>query len=362
MENKNKIAILCNYVLLPERVGGMDHFFWQFDAKCKENKIQVDWFFPNRSQHGEYGNLTIFDSNHQSVELFFVNFCVQNRSNYTHVITHFVELCTPFFKKIKQETGAKIFAIDHNPRPINGYPLKKKLEKKVKGLLYSRYINVFVGVSDYTRMELIKDFGFLIKKKITVINNGVLIKDIQERGVVAGAKLSFLTTSHLRESKGIQDLVKAVFLLSNEIKEELVIDIYGDGPYRNILEDLVKSLDLDKCFRFMGNSDNLKSIYHKYDYLIHPSHEETFCYTVIEALAANIKVLTTKEGGNVMGIISHLENGLLYDAKDIYQLACLIEQIWNRSIYINKKTRTIIEQRFSLDKMVKQHFALLLEN
>ena len=25
-----RIAVLCNYELLPERVGGMDYFFWQF--------------------------------------------------------------------------------------------------------------------------------------------------------------------------------------------------------------------------------------------------------------------------------------------------------------------------------------------
>ena len=39
MESR-KIAVLCNYELLPERVGGMDCFFWQFDEKCKEKIIQ----------------------------------------------------------------------------------------------------------------------------------------------------------------------------------------------------------------------------------------------------------------------------------------------------------------------------------
>ena len=72
MESR-KIAVLCNYELLPTRVGGMDYFFWQFDAKCKENNIQVDWFFPNKSSHGAYDKLTIFDSKGKAVESFFSN-------------------------------------------------------------------------------------------------------------------------------------------------------------------------------------------------------------------------------------------------------------------------------------------------
>ncbi|MDG2432747.1 MAG: hypothetical protein P8M54_09850, partial [Flavobacterium sp.] len=59
MDNQKRIAVLCNYKLLPERVGGMDYFFWQFDANCKLNNIQVDWFFPNTAKHGQYSMLTI---------------------------------------------------------------------------------------------------------------------------------------------------------------------------------------------------------------------------------------------------------------------------------------------------------------
>ena len=40
--NNQKIAIICNYHLLSERVGGMDYFFWEFDKKCKENNIQIE--------------------------------------------------------------------------------------------------------------------------------------------------------------------------------------------------------------------------------------------------------------------------------------------------------------------------------
>ncbi len=37
MKERKKIAVVCNYGLTPNRVGGMDRFFWLFDKKCKEN-------------------------------------------------------------------------------------------------------------------------------------------------------------------------------------------------------------------------------------------------------------------------------------------------------------------------------------
>ena len=124
MANQKNIAVLCNYELLPERVGGMDYFFWMFDQKCKDNSIHIDWFFPNQSNHGNYSKLTIHASNYENVENHFYSYCLDNNRKYSIVVTHFVELCTPIFKKIKETTNAKIIAVDHNPRPIEGYPLK----------------------------------------------------------------------------------------------------------------------------------------------------------------------------------------------------------------------------------------------
>ena len=358
MNKPKKIAVLCNYELLPERVGGMDYFFWQFDKKCKENNIQVDWFFPNTATHGNYPDLNIHSSAIENVETHFLNFCKQKEIVYSHIITHFLELCTPFFKTTKQLTKATIIAVDHNPRPLNGYPLGKKIKKKIKGFLYSRYIDSFVGVSVYTAKELAKDFGLQIKSKTRVIHNGIPLEDIQERKTRNESKPSFLTASHLRESKGIQDLVQAVFLLPKEIKEEIVIDIYGDGPYRKQLENQVDSLGLGKCFRFMGSSSNLKSVYCKYDYMLQPTHMECFSLSILESLAANVPVVTTNVGGNEEAVINN-GNGYVFKAKDVPALTTLLAEIYLGNKKIGLNTRIDIEKRFSLAKMVDNHFKLL---
>jgi glycosyltransferase involved in cell wall biosynthesis len=358
MDINKKIALLCNYELLPERVGGMDYFFWEFDKKCKQNNIEIDWFFPNKSNHGEYLKLTVIESNYQNVEVYFLNFCKKNKQNYTHIITHFVELCTPFFYKIKQIESATIIVVDHNPRPIAGYSIKKRIEKKSKGFLFSKYIDVFVGVSNYTVKEIVNDFGRHLKKKTLTIYNGVIIKDIKARKVRNMYNLTFLVASHLRESKGIQDLIEAVSKLSLEIKNRLKIDVYGDGPFKNNLLEKVTLTQTDNIFKFLGSQSNLNEIYFQYDYMLHPTHMECFSLSILESLAANVPVITTNVGGNEE-VIQNDENGFIFEAKNIDQLRKLIEKLMNVDIGIKMNTRILIENEFSLDLMVNNHFKLL---
>ncbi len=356
---KKKIAVLCNYELLLERVGGMDTFFWEFDKKCKEGNIQVDWFFPNKETHGAYKSMTIKYDISKSIESFFLEQLEQKENDYTHIITHFLELCTPFYYKVKQLSNAKIIGVDHNPRPLEGYPFEKRFKKRIKGLLFSRYIDVFIGVSEYTINELLKDFGKQIRPKTQVIYNGINMVEIETRINRSFEKPTFMVASHLRLSKGIQDLIQAVALLPETIKNELKIDVFGDGPYKVQLLSLVKELKLENCFDFKGSSAKLKSLYCNYNYLLHPSHEETFCYSVIESLAANVIPITTEEGGNVLGIIENGKNGFLFKAEDISQLSHLIEQIWKGEISIETQTRKFIEDCFTIDKMVDNYITLL---
>jgi glycosyltransferase involved in cell wall biosynthesis len=354
----SRIAIICSYELLPERVGGMDYFFWDFDKKCKENEIEIDWFFPNKSSHGDYSSMTIYNSEGESVEKSFLSLYKKREPNYTHIITHFIELCTPFFYKIKKLSHAKIIAVDHNPRPLYGYPLKKRINKKLKGILFSRYIDFFVGVSNYTVNEILKDFGSHLKSKTLTIYNGVILDAIVEREKRATQKPSFLVASHLRKSKGIQDLIEAVYLLPIEIKTQIEIVIYGDGPYKQQLLEKIEKYSLYKCFIFMGSKPNLNEIFSKYDYMLQPTHMECFSLSILESLAANVPVVTTNVGGNTEVIVSG-DNGYVFKAKDVKDLTKIIKDIYLGDKKISINTRELIVNSFSLPKMVENHFELL---
>ena len=355
-----KIAVICNYELLPERVGGMDRFFWLFNTACQQLNYQIDWFFPNICHHGSYSELhIIYPEKNQSLEHKFIHFSENQSEKYDVVITHFLELCTSFSKKIKlQNPKTKFIAIDHNPRPIDGYPLKKKIEKRIKGLLYASYTDLFVGVSDYTRKNILLDFGNHLHKKTIVVYNGIEFQQYKIRENRASIHPTFLVACHLRESKGIQDLIEAVNLLPKDIKNQLSIDIYGGGEYQSHLESLISKYNLKTNFNFKGSVNNLYDIYFQYDYLLQPTHMECFSLSILESLSANVPVITTSVGGNEEAIENN-QNGYIFKPKDVLALKEIIQKVYEGKLAINENTRTLIENNFTIDKMVKEHINLI---
>lgn len=356
MSKGRKIAIICNYKLLPERVGGMDHFFWAFARACKKNNLEVHWFFPNFSSQGNYSQLKLFaPENNVSLEAFTLTII---DDSYEYVFTHFVELCTSFYSKLKKQTNAKIIAVDHNPRPINGYPLKKRIKKRLKGWLYSKYIDQFIGVSQYTVNEILKDFGKGLDHKTSVIYNGVIIDDIEIQTKRKSKHPIFLVASHLRESKGIQDLIEAVTFLSESIRANIKIDVYGEGPNEEKLKTQVNELSLESIFNFKGSVPNLNEVYCKYDYMLQPTHMECFSLSILESLAANVPVITTPVGGNEE-VITHRDNGYIFKTKNKEGLSDIIEKIFEGNLTITKDTRPLIETKFSIDLMVDNYLKLI---
>lgn len=354
MESNKKIAIICNYVLTADRVGGMDRFFWHFDAKCKAEGYDVSWYFPNTSSHGEYGNLNLIDPKNKPLEDFFLSHIKENKLQYDTIITHFVELCTPFYKNIKAHFASKIICVDHNPRPLEGFSFKRRMTKKVKGFLYSRYIDTFVGVSEYTKTHILKDYGAFLKSKTKVIYNGIAEELFLKNENRNSIPKLFILTSNLRYIKGIQDLIEAVSFLPKEIISNCVFHVYGEGNYENELKNLVKKHQLEEFILFFGSSPILNEIYSQYDYMIQPTYMECFSLSILESLSANVPVITTTVGGNAEAVVDG-ENGFLIQPKNSKQLAELLLEICQGKKGIQNETYSKIRNDFNLELMVQNH-------
>ena len=357
MSTKKKIAVLCYYRLMPERVGGMDRFFWLFDAECKALGHEIVWFFPNEADHEGYAHLNIIAANDKSIEHAFLN----HSQFFDVVFTHFLELCTSFYKNVKKrKLASKIVVADHNSRPIGGYTLKKRLSKWIKGNLYSKYIDLFVAVSNYTKNEIKKDFGLNNYEKIISIYNGVDYKLFKKRHLRNESKPLLLVASHLVYTKGVQDLIQAINILPNSIKKSIVIDIYGTGIYRKELEKLVHELGLQSNFNFLGSVSNLFETYCKYDYLLQPTHMECFSLAILESLSANVPVITTPVGGNEE-VVKNGINGYILPVQDPEAWSELLMKLYLGEEKITTNTSDLIATEFSIEKMVANYVGLISE-
>jgi glycosyltransferase involved in cell wall biosynthesis len=356
MSKCKKIAVVCNYALNPNRIGGMDRFWVGYDTKAKELGYEVDWYFSDYQPFNFFSGLTIYSANNQNVERFFLEKMTQEHLKYDVLVTHFVALCSSFFKKAKKVGIQYTIAVDHNPRPLNGFSLSKVLKNKIKGVLYSSYINQFVGVSDYTRKHILKDYGFFLKNKTIVIYNGIDTSVFLKRKKENTNK--FVVCSHLRESKGIQDLLKAVSILGNDLKNQIKIDIYGEGPFQEELVAMTNQFNLNQIVYFKGSSSRLHELVANYSYLLQPTYMECFSLSILESLAANVPVITTTVGGN-LEIIEHNKNGFIFEPKDFEALAVILKNIVVGNIAITNEVHSQIENEFNLEKMVEEHTKLL---
>jgi len=356
MPKPTKIAVVCNYALNPNRIGGMDRFYVAYDRKAKELGYEVDWYFSNYQHFDFFSGMTIFSANNQNVEQFFIEKVNQENLKYDVLITHFVALCTSFFKKAKTIGIQQTIAVDHNPRPLEGFPFSKIIKNKIKGILYSGYIDQFIGVSEYTRKQILHDYGFFLDQKISVIYNGidtlVFIKRMNEN------KNKFVVSSHLRHSKGIQDLIQAVSILEEPIQNQIQIDVYGEGPYETELVKLTQKYNLEGIIHFKGGSSRLHELLSNYRYLLQPTYMECFSLSILESLAANVPVITTTVGGN-LEIIENNQNGFIFEPKDYSALAEILNTIVSGNLKIDKDVSLQIERDFNLDKMVEEHIQLL---
>lgn len=382
MTKPKKIAVVCNYALNPNRIGGMDRFYVGYDKKAKELGFEIDWYFLNYEPFDFYSELTIFSANNQNMESFFLEKVNQESVQYNILVTHFLALCSSFFKKAKATGIQQTIAVDHNPRPLEGFPLSKIIKNKIKGIVYSKYIDQFVGVSEYTRKHIIKDYGFFLNKKTFLIYNGIETSVFRKRTnnriqnressfgsqSLLGTKQSFgegwaeenkfVISSHLRHSKGIQDLIKAVAVLEEKIKNQIQIDVYGEGPYETELLELTKVSHLEEIIHFKGGSSQLNELLSNYLYLLQPTYMECFSLSILESLAANVPVITTPVGGN-LEIIQHNQNGFIFKPKDYLALAEILKNIVLGNLKIDNDVSLQIGKDFNLEKMVKEHIQLL---
>lgn len=104
-----------------------------------------------------------------------------------------------------------------------------------------------------------------------------------------------VTTSRLVHKNGVDDVVKAL----PKLPENVHFVVYGTGPDEDMLRDLIKKHSLEERVHMLGHIDHAEMP--KYlkacDAFIRPSRSEGMGNSFVEAMAAELPVIATQEGG-----------------------------------------------------------------
>lgn len=218
-----------------------------------------------------------------------------------------------------------------------------------------KHIDRLVTVSNGCKDMLGKIFSFPLDK-ITVIPNMVDVdKIIKMAGCVSPYQeneniVNIVTVGTLTKEKHVIDIIDVVKILQERGHRNFKWHIVGDGILQNEICDKIKCEKLSKCIIMHGKKVNPYP-YMKYaNLLVHLSHVESQCITVLEAMALRTFCIVCKSIGTNETIENGI-NGILtnWDVRDISKTIELV-MTNKKSVKTIENTayRTIVKQ-FSPD-------------
>ena len=242
---------------------------------------------------------------------------------------------------IKKKYDVEIAFKDAFPTLFTGYgdtPIKI-------GWLHSDYNQTFNPTSKYKRLfkacytsfykviavsnGVKKDFNriFRLGERVAVINNMVNEAKINrvKRKEPNHRGLRIVSVGRLHPHKGYDRLLEAINQLDEELLEDVKIEIYGDGPDKGKLNEMVVKYELNDIVEFKGFINNPYEAINGADLFVLSSTNESFGIVIIEAMLMGVPVLATANSAtgeliknNVNGkIVNNSIEGLCLGLRDL---------------------------------------------
>jgi len=182
-----------------------------------------------------------------------------------------------------------------------------------------RLADRIIAVSEATKNALVKQYN-VPENKITVIHNAVDTGRFRPLDTPKNDD-TLLYVGRIDKRKGIEFLIRSMPLVRKHIPDMHLL-IGGKGNELESMKNLVDRLHLERNITFLGfvPDEQLNELYNRAHCVVVPSIFEGFGITVIEALAAGIRVVGTDVDG-IREILCNGEYGRLVPYGDNLALA-----------------------------------------
>ena len=222
--------------------------------------------------------------------------------------------------------------------------------------------DILTAVSQNLKEETFKNF--VIEKDIAVIHNFVDVKRFHRKPVDAfkqliapnGEKI-IVHASNFRKVKRVEDVV-ATFLLINE-KMPSTLLLLGDGPERPHIEASARDCNAHQSIKFLGKQEQMEDILPIADLFLLTSEYESFGLAALEAMAAEVPVISTNAGGlpeiMINGYCGYMSN--VGDVDDMSKNALAI--LKDETTLLQFKANALAQaKKFDIENIVPQYEAL----
>lgn len=236
-------------------------------------------------------------------------------------------------------------------------------------------VDKFIAVADHIKLKIVGRRG-ISAKKIERIYNGIDMADYSMQEALAANTRSyynipadcFLAGAFCRLSweKGLFYFIESAKIIADKGSipgKYIKYLIAGEGPLERDLKSFAKRLGLEDSFIFTGFIEDVRPLLGAVDLFVLPSFREGFPISILEAMAMGKPVIASNIDGINESVVDDY-NGLLIPPKDGSALAEAITALSSdraRAIEMGAHGRTMVLEKFGLDKMVKAHNELYME-
>lgn len=232
----------------------------------------------------------------------------------------------------------------------------------------NRFVHRVLVNSEAVRRDTIA-YERLDPERIERIYNGVMLEDFDAaaaRGLpngaadgADGAALTVIAVANLHPYKGHEELLRAAARLAPRFPN-LRLHLPGrDAGMGERLRELAGELRLTDRVEFLGERRDVPALLSAADVFVHPSHEEGFSNSILEAMAAGLPCIVTNVGGNPEQVTDGRE-GCVIPPRDVDALTEALGKLLDdreRRLVMGAAARARIEAEFNFTRTVADYAA-----
>lgn len=278
------------------------------------------------------------------------------------VIIH-VHLTWPFFFTtlgLKGIKNVKLFFTEHD---TTNKRRKIPFFYIIDRLFYSQYLSI-ICISKGVYNKLAGWVGIEIKEKLKVVYNGSRLYSLSERSSLKNRLPRIVSIGRLISKKNFSITINAISEIKNEIE---CYTIVGEGSERKKLENLIKSLKLEKKVKLVGWTENVEKYLKEADIQLIPSLYEGFGLVAAEGMSTGLPVVASNIEGlkEVLGkpnpsvVLVNKVNSIDEWKKGIIELIKNINMIGSQKIAKLSEKKV---KKFTFRKMAEDYLNVYSKN
>lgn len=240
-------------------------------------------------------------------------------------------------------------------RSFRNVSIKEKIRFLIDTFFEKKYTSVVVLNNT--------EKNFIFNDNVKVIPNPINVgkynrPNLDSKRVIAAGRISPV--------KGFDNLIRTWSSII-EKDPDITLHIYGDGDceYRSYLNDLIKSLHLERHVFLEGAVSSLLQVLPSYSLFVCSSHTECFPMVFLEAMSCGVPVISFDCPSGPKHIITDGVDGFLVKDQSLDDLVSKVLQYYSWPLdVINKYSKASFSsvEKYNIDTVMKEWMTFFKQN